>query len=71
MVLKAKAIGVSLYFSLLTGSLGRDGFAGDWHHRQTVSRPENCSLIPAETARFRAISRFKWERKGSGMLRKS
>jgi hypothetical protein len=26
----------SLYFSLLTGIRGRDGFAGDWHHRQTV-----------------------------------
>jgi hypothetical protein len=41
-----KTLVLSLYFSLLTGLSRRDGFAGDWHLRQTVCRPENCSLIP-------------------------
>jgi hypothetical protein len=38
-----KALAFSLYFSLLTGISGRDGFARDWHHRQTVC-PENYAV---------------------------
>jgi len=39
---------ISLYFSLLTGILGRDGFARDCIHRQTVCGSENGSLIYAK-----------------------
>src|SRR6266481_4255719 len=44
-----KALAFSLYFSLLTGIFGRDGFARDWHHRHSVCSPENCSLIRYDT----------------------
>jgi hypothetical protein len=60
--------GISLYFSLLTGILGRDGFAADCIHRHAVCSSENCSLISSKMARFRAISRFKWERNGQWCL---
>jgi hypothetical protein len=43
----------SLYFSLLTGIRGRDGFAGDWHHRQQSDSSENCSLVSPEFGAFR------------------
>jgi hypothetical protein len=46
---------ISLYFSLLTGICGRDGFARDCIHRQTVCSSENGSLISREFAAFRAF----------------
>jgi hypothetical protein len=48
---------ISLYFSLLTGILTGDGFAGDCVLRQTVCSSENCSLIRHETPALRAFSR--------------
>jgi len=54
----SKAVAISLYFSLLTGILGRDGFAGDWHHRHSVCSSENCSLIRRESPAIRAFFRF-------------
>jgi hypothetical protein len=48
----------SLYFSLLTGILTGDGFAGDCVLRHLVCIAENCSLISAELPSFRGFSRF-------------
>jgi hypothetical protein len=45
----------------------RDGFAADCVLRQTVSRPENGSLIPSETARFRAFSELIGSKTGTGV----
>jgi hypothetical protein len=45
----------SLYFSLLSGILARDGFAADCVLRQTVCSSENCSLISHEFAAFRGF----------------
>jgi hypothetical protein len=55
--LVGQGVGISLYFFLLTGIFGRDGFARDWHH-QTVCGTENCSLIRCESPAFRAFPRF-------------
>jgi hypothetical protein len=58
-----------LYFSLLTGIRGRDGFAGDWHHRQTVCSSENCSLVSPEFAAFRRFLSISDLEMGSGIRR--
>jgi hypothetical protein len=50
-----KALAFSLYFSLLTGIFGRDGFARDWHPRHLVCSSENCSLSSREFAAFRGF----------------
>jgi WD domain, G-beta repeat len=39
---REKAAVFSLYFSLLMGIRGRDGFAGDWHHRHS-----SCCFVAA------------------------
>ena len=42
---RSKVAPISLYFSLLTGICGRDGFAGDCIHRH------NSSPVPSRFAR--------------------
>jgi hypothetical protein len=49
----SKAVAISLYFSLLTGILGRDRFANNCLHRQTVCSSENISLNSTQKALFR------------------
>jgi hypothetical protein len=49
--LPEKAQHFPVYFSLLTGIQGRDGFAGGWHHGQTVCNSENWSSDSLRNAR--------------------
>jgi hypothetical protein len=55
---RSKVAPISLYFSLLMGICGRDGFAGDCIHRQTVWSSENLSLNFSQKALFRAFFVF-------------
>jgi hypothetical protein len=64
-----KEAAFSLYFSLLTGIFGRDGFAADCDHRQTVCSSENCSLISRKFAAFRGFLLIGLARSGHSAAR--